>query len=114
MYRKHKREMESKTGIKTIDRLNEIPVVNSAVHNVTDYYGKVKDSNVLFRTSLNLAEMSVKTMAFAATPLTSLWKGPIESVDQFISKKIDDLEHTYPIVSKPTEQVNSYKRLIVN
>jgi hypothetical protein len=98
--------MESKTGIKTIDRLNEIPVVNSAVHNVTDYYGKVKDSNVLFRTSLNLAEMSVKTMAFAATPLTSLWKGPIESVDQFISKKIDDLEHTYPIVSKPTEQVN--------
>ena len=67
---------ESKTGIKTIDRLTELPVVNTALTNVTDYYEKVKEKNLLFRTSLNLAELSVKTMAFAATPITSLCKKP--------------------------------------
>ena len=67
---------ESKTGIKTIDRLSELPVVNSALSNVTDYYEKVKEKNVLLRTSFNLAELSVKTMAFAATPITTLCKKP--------------------------------------
>ena len=67
---------DTKTGIKTIDRLSELPVVNTALTNVTDYYEKVKEKNLLFRTSLNLAELSVKTMAFAATPITSLCKKP--------------------------------------
>jgi hypothetical protein len=68
--------MEAKTGIKTIDHISEIPVVNSALNNVTDYYSKVKETNTLLRTSLNLAEMSVKTMAFAATPIAHLCKKP--------------------------------------
>jgi hypothetical protein len=87
MYRKHLKEMEAKTGIKTIDHISEIPVVNSALNNVTDYYSKVKETNTLLRTSLNLAEMSVKTMAFAATPIASLCKKPSRaffSVNQLI------------------------------
>lgn len=79
MYRKHlreKKEMESKTGLKTIDRIADIPVVTSALSNVSDYYGKVKEKNLILRTSCNLAELSVKTMAFAATPITSIWKKP--------------------------------------
>lgn len=89
MYRKHLREMESsskgatmatsgssKTGSKTIDVISEIPVVNSALSNVTEYYGKVKESNMLLRTSLNLAELSVSVMSLAATPITSLCKKP--------------------------------------
>ncbi|CAF0933628.1 unnamed protein product [Brachionus calyciflorus] len=108
MYRKHLREqqeMESKTGIKTIDRISEIPVVNSALHNVTDYYGKFKESNAILRTSFNLAELSVKTMAFAATPITSMIKKPIDSVDSYLYGKLNDLEKTYPTINKPTEQV---------
>jgi hypothetical protein len=87
MYRKHIKEMEvnsnnsnnqniCKTGVKTIDKLTELPVVNSAISNVTDYYGKVKEKNVLLRTSCNLAELSFKTVAFAATPFTALCKKP--------------------------------------
>lgn len=66
----------NKTGIKTIDAISEIPVVNSALNNVTEYYGKVKERNFLLRTSLNLAEMSVNVMSLAATPITSLCKKP--------------------------------------
>lgn len=79
MYRKHLNEMEqapAKTGIKTIDRISELPVVNTALTNVTDYYGKVKEKNVLLRTSCNLAELSFKTFAYATTPITSLCKKP--------------------------------------
>jgi hypothetical protein len=66
----------NKTGIKTIDHISEIPVVTAALNNVTDYYSKVKETNSLFRTSLNLAELSVRTMAWTATPITSLCKTP--------------------------------------
>lgn len=108
MYRKHLKNMEkseSRTGIKTIDRLSEIPVVNSALTNVTDMYEKAKEKNVLLRTSFNLAELSFKTMAFAATPITSLVRKPILSVDNYLCEKVDELEHTYPSISKPTEQI---------
>lgn len=115
MYRKHLQEMESstnrsasgnnKTGIKTIDAISEIPVVNSALNNVTGYYGKVKERNLILRTSLNLAELSVSVMSLAATPITSLCKKPIESVDTYLCEKLHDLEHSYPSITKPTEQL---------
>ena len=95
------------TGIKTIDRLVDIPIVNTAVTNVTDYYGRVKDKNFLLRTSCNLAELSFRTMAFAASPLTSLAKKPILSVDSYLCDKVDELEHSYPIIAKPTDQLTA-------
>ena len=121
MYRKHLKEMENSetntantttttnksTGIKTIDRLADIPIVNSALTNVTDYYGKVKEKNVLLRTSCNLAELSFRTMAFAASPLTSLAKKPILTVDSYLCEKVDELEHNYPSIVKPTEQLTA-------
>jgi len=118
MYRKHLKEMEAKTGIKTIDHISEIPVVNAALNNVTDYYSKVKERNTLLRTSLNLAELSVKTMAFAATPIASLCKKPINSVDSYLVDKLTELEHSYPAIVKPTDQIsaelNSQAKLIYN
>jgi len=103
MYRKHLKEMEPRTGSKTIDRIAEIPVVNTALANVSDYYGNLKQKNFMLRTSCNLAELSLKTMAFAATPITTICKKPIETVDTFFSEKVDALESAYPILSKPTE-----------
>ena len=89
MYRKHVNEMESilkaaqpttqhenRTGIKTLNKITEIPVVNSALNNVTDYYGQFKGKNALLRTSCNLAELSLRTMKFASTPITYLCNKP--------------------------------------
>jgi len=107
MYRKHLNKMDSKTGIKTVDKLSEIPVVNSAVSTATDYYGKVKETNSLIRTSCNLAELSFKTFKFAATPITYLCKKPIESMDTYLSDKVDQIENNYPSITKPTEQLTA-------
>jgi hypothetical protein len=103
MYRKHLKEMENKSGSKAIDRIAEIPIVNTALTNVNDYYGKMKQTNALLRTTCNLAELSLKTMAFAATPITSICKKPIESVDSYFYEKVDALEFAFPVLSKPTD-----------
>jgi hypothetical protein len=71
------------SGIKTLNRLNEFPVVNSTFNNVTDYYGKLRESNAILRTSCNLAELSLKTVAFAAMPIKSLCKKPSKTFLQF-------------------------------
>jgi len=96
--------MESKTGIKTIDKLAEIPVVNTVVTNASDYYGKVKESNILLKTSLNLAELSFRTAGYAASPIATYWKAPLDSVDTYLSGQVDLIEHNYPVITKPTEQ----------
>lgn len=110
MYRKHKNEMESmtnKTGIKTLDKITELPVVSSAINNVSDYYGQIKEKNCLLRTSCNLAELSLKTIKFASTPLTTLCKKPIESVDTYLAEQVDFIETKYPMITQPTDQITS-------
>ena len=79
--------MESKTGIKTFDKLSEIPVVSTALTNVTDYYGQIKERNVLLRTSCNLAELSFKTIKFAATPITTFCHRPSMPLNLFFFSK---------------------------
>lgn len=85
MYRKHKKDMETNTtatmtstgtGLKTIDKIAEIPVVDSAFNKVNDMYGQIKDRNSLLRTGCNLAEMSLKTLKFASTPITTFMQKP--------------------------------------
>jgi hypothetical protein len=110
MYRKHVKEMEpntNRTGIKTLDKITDIPVVNSALTNVTDYYGQFKEKNALLRTSCNLAELSLRTIKFASTPITSLCKKPIESVDTYLCEKVDIIENNYPMITQPADQITS-------
>lgn len=97
----------NKTGMKTIDKIADIPVVNSCLNNVTGYYDQIKETNLLLRTSCNLAELSFKTMKFASTPITHLCKKPIESVDHYLSDKVEMIENTYPVIKQPTDQITS-------
>ena len=76
MYRKHLKNMESKPGLKTVDRLSDFPFINSALANASDYYGRIKERNILTRASCGIAELSFKTMLFAATPIASMCKKP--------------------------------------
>jgi len=103
MYRKHIMEQKLESGSKTLDRLVEIPVLNTAMSSVGDYYGKIKEKNFLTRTSCNLAELSFRTMTFAATPVTAICKKPIDTVDSYFYEKVDALEYKFPVLSKPTE-----------
>lgn len=95
------------TGLKTIDKIAEIPVVDTALNKVTDMYGQVKDRNALLRTGCNLAEMSLRTLKFASGPITTLMQRPINSVDTYLSEKVDMIETTYPSITQPADQITS-------
>jgi len=99
--------MESKTGVKTLDKISEIPLVTSAIKNASDYYDSLKQKNALTRTSCNFAEIYLRTVAYAATPITTMCKKPLDSVDTYLSDKVDMLQASYPIISKPTEHFTS-------
>lgn len=96
-----------KTSLKTLDKLSQIPLVSSAITNAGDYYGKVKERNLLFRTYFNLAELSLRTVAYAAAPITTFVKKPLENVDNYLCDKVDLLESSYPAITKPTEQITA-------
>jgi len=114
MYRKHIQEMEStnktsnaKTGLKTLDKITELPIVDTTLNTVTDYYGQIKGTNGILRTGCNLAEMSFKTLRFASTPISTMMSGPIEHVDTYLSEKVDYLIETTPSIKKPTNEITS-------
>lgn len=98
---------KSSTGIKTIDKISEIPVVNTAITNVCDYYGQIKEKNTILRTSCTLAELSLKTMKFASTPITSLCKNQVNTVDDYLSYKVDQIEKICPSIQTPTKEITT-------
>lgn len=68
--------MSANTGVKTIDRISEVPVVSSAIANANGYYTRIKESNPLIRAYCNLAEFGFKTMALTTMPIVSLIQSP--------------------------------------
>ena len=68
--------MSANTGVKTIDRISEVPVISSTLSNVNDYYTRIKESNPLIRAYCSLAEIGFKTMALTAMPIVSLIQSP--------------------------------------
>lgn len=51
-----------------VSRLSSLPVVSTAVTQACSLYQRTKESNQLFRTSLNLAESSIKTLSETSKP----------------------------------------------
>ena len=100
---------ETRMGLKTINTLKNIQAVNAALTNATIYYDKVKHKNKLTRSSLHLLALFIRTILFAATPITNLVKRPIYSVDSYVCDKLNELTQSYLSISKPTEQVNKRK-----
>lgn len=67
MYRKSIMEQE-KEQEQFVNRLTSLPVVSTAVTQACSLYQRTKESNQVFRTSLNLAESSIKTFADTSKP----------------------------------------------
>ena len=74
MYRRDlQRKMEEE---QFLNRISSLPMVNSAVCQVTDIYFKTKEHNSLFRFTLGTAESGVKSVASHAQPIVTKFDGP--------------------------------------
>ena len=68
--------MTTSTGLKTLDHLIEIPLINSMFEKGIGRYNDLKERSTIFSISSSLAEFSFKTLKFAATPVIKLIKDP--------------------------------------
>lgn len=69
MYRRSIMEQEQQQEQEQfVTRLASLPVVSTAVTQACNLYQRTKESNQVFRTSLNLAESSIKSVAETSKP----------------------------------------------
>jgi len=81
MYRQHLHEKE---GEWIVSRMCELPVVNSAVDQLTALYSGVKQHNRLFRFTLDTAEGGMHTVVKTARPVLSKFDKPSKTVTIFV------------------------------
>jgi len=77
MYRQHVREKQME-GEWFVSRMCELPVVNSAVEQVSALYLGVKQHNRLFRFTLDTAEGGMNMVFQTAQPVLSKFDKPSE------------------------------------
>lgn len=86
-----------------------VPLVTSAYNTVTSVYEGARDRNALTRLTLGTVESSVKLAGRCASPivhqLESKLEKPLYAVDAFALKKLQELEASYPVIKKPSDEV---------
>jgi len=83
MYRQylHEKQME---GDWFVSRVCELPVVNSAVEQLTSLYSGVKQHNRVFRFTLDTAEGGMHMVYQTACPVLSKFDKPRKTSDIFV------------------------------
>ena len=76
---------ESKVGMKTLNKIIEIPVVSSTLDNATYYYNSVKELNSITRTTCNIGEFSCKTGLNIISPVVSICNKPSKFINIFFN-----------------------------
>lgn len=104
MYRKSIMEQE-KEQEQFVNRLTSLPVVSTAVTQACSLYQRTKESNQVFRTSLNLAESSIKTFADTSKPYLEKYQPQLETVNKIACDQLEKLEERYPVITKPTDEL---------
>lgn len=97
--------------LKVVDRVLELPTIESALVKSAETYSKVKDSNQLVHWAFNIAEMSLNAatkqavfMIPIAVPIAKILESPKNFVDHTLCFGLDKIEEKVPLVKeKPTE-----------
>lgn len=90
-----------------ITRITNLPIVTSALTSVSNAYQWTKDSNALIGYSLDVAEKSVAMAAYTAQPVVNCLERPISAVNSMANQSLDRLEEKVPLITEPSDQVQS-------
>lgn len=104
MYRQYLHEKQVE-GDWFMSRVCELPVVNSAVEQLTALYSGVKQHNRVFRFTLDTAEGGMHMVYQTACPVVSKFDKPIGTLNGIACQQLDKLQHECPIITKPTAEV---------
>jgi perilipin-2 len=106
--------------LEVLDRVRNIPIVQSAIEKTGSTYSFVKDSHHLINWALNYAEAGLHyataTAAPIAAPLAKKFEEQINTVDQKLCHGLDIVEQKVPIVKQPPKKVKlaSYYTELIN
>ncbi|XP_077863681.1 perilipin-2-like [Saccoglossus kowalevskii] len=100
-------ENSSETGENIIVRVAGLPMVNSAIGQVSSMYTKTKEWNGLVKYTLETAEKSVATIAGTAMPVVNKLEKPINLANYYACTTMDKLEEACPIINQPTDKIVS-------
>ncbi|XP_018562337.1 lipid storage droplets surface-binding protein 1 isoform X1 [Anoplophora glabripennis] len=91
--------------LESVNRITNLPIVESGWNYAGNIYSKIKGSNSLFYWTLDQAESSFQVAVEVATPAIVLFKGPISSIDKLVCKSLDIVEHNVPSINLPPEMI---------
>lgn len=108
-------EVAAMPHLAIVNRILELPVVESALSKSAEQYSRVKDSNQLIRWILSTAEASLSTatnkaVVPIAAPIARKLENPIHFVDHTLCLGLDKIEEKVPMVKETPEQIleNAY------
>lgn len=88
-----------------IGRVGNLPVVTSAWAQACGVYQKTKERNSFLNATCKMAESGVGLIATTTKPIVDRYQPQIQQVDAFACDKLTLMEATYPVITKPTDEV---------
>lgn len=89
-------------GLESVNKITQLPVVESTIGLASDMYKKVKDSNAMVSAALGAAESTAQSAVNKAVevgrPVAARLQGPIQRVDSALCTGIDYVESKVPAV----------------
>ncbi|CAH1126862.1 unnamed protein product [Ceutorhynchus assimilis] len=104
--------------LESVNRIYNLPIVETGVNYAGDIYQKIKKSNGLFYWTLDQAENTLYSVMDTAGPAIGLFQGPLSQVDKIICKTLDIVEEKVPSINLPPQIIywntKQYARNTVN
>ncbi|XP_039750685.1 lipid storage droplets surface-binding protein 1 isoform X2 [Pararge aegeria] len=89
--------------LEALERVANIPIVESGIEATEKIYSKIRESNPLIRWYLTLGEKSLATGVQLALPAVQLLESPIHQLDRFLCMSLDVVEKRVPSINLPPQ-----------
>ncbi|XP_023948296.1 lipid storage droplets surface-binding protein 1 isoform X2 [Bicyclus anynana] len=99
--------------LEALERVANIPIVESGIEVTEKIYSKIRESNALIRWYLSLGERSLATGVQLALPAVQLLETPLQQLDRFLCMSLDVVERRVPSINLPPQAMYSETRQYV-
>lgn len=98
--------------LEVLDRVMEIPVVQTAIEQTGKTYSYLKGSHHLINWALDYAEAGLHYAKEKATPISiaaaKKFEGQINTVDQKLCEGLNIVQEKVPMMNEPPQEVSHY------
>jgi hypothetical protein len=104
----------SEEACRFICRFQSLPVVNSTCYWLFENYNKLKEKNFVTKCTCDLAETTLKSSIYLATPIVKKFKSQVNALDSIACNQLDKLESAFPIIKSQPDMIVSQSKELIN